>query len=63
MKDKRVYITRESYQKTVDVWPATVGIRKFHSCISYGAAWNKTRSEVLLRQGKKKFAKQLCKGE
>lgn len=40
-KDTRVYVTRSSYSSLVRVFPATVGIRKFHGCIEFGAAWNK----------------------
>ena len=39
-----VYVTRDSYTIIVQVWPATVGIRKFHGCVEYGAAWNKSFS-------------------
>lgn len=36
-----VYLTRDTLGRYVYVWPATVGIRKFHGCVVYGAAWNK----------------------
>lgn len=35
-----VYVTRSSEDVDVEVWPETVGIRKFHGCTEYGAAWN-----------------------
>ncbi|KKK87243.1 hypothetical protein LCGC14_2755190 [marine sediment metagenome] len=38
--DKRVYVTRATYSRFVEIWPATVGIRKFHGCVEYGAAWS-----------------------
>lgn len=33
-----VYLTRDSYDNRIEVWPDTVGIRKFHGCNEYGAA-------------------------
>lgn len=43
-----VYVTRDTLHDYVDVWPATVGIRKFHGCIIWGAAWCKGCWELSL---------------
>jgi len=45
---KAVYVTRDSHDDCVEVWPATVGIRKFHGCVAYGAAWYKNRATGFL---------------
>ena len=51
-KDIRVYVTRSSYSDCVLVFPATVGIRKFHGCIEFGAAWQKKHmTGVLFKNG------------
>lgn len=42
------YVTRSSYSDNVYIFPATVGIRKWHGCISWGAAWCKTYECVRL---------------
>lgn len=34
-----VYVTRGSYMDHVRIYPAKVGIRKFHGCVAWGAAW------------------------
>ncbi len=47
---KAVYVTRDSLCFTVEVWPATVGIRKFHGCVKYGAAWQKRYGSYRLYQ-------------
>ena len=35
-----VYVTRASFSSFIRIWPANVGIRKFHGCVMYGAAWD-----------------------
>ncbi|MHC4121970.1 MAG: hypothetical protein ACYSSI_00220 [Planctomycetota bacterium] len=35
---KAVYVTRDT-SGCILVWPVHVGIRKFHGCVMYGAAW------------------------
>ena len=35
-----VYVTRGTLRTKVDVFPARIGIRKFHGCVEWGAAWN-----------------------
>ncbi len=35
-----VFVTRDSGESDMLVFPATVGIRKFHGCIEWGAAWS-----------------------
>jgi hypothetical protein len=37
-----VYVTRGSYGAYCQVWPAIVGVRKFHGCVVWGAAWKST---------------------
>lgn len=44
---KPVYVTRDSFTDWVDIWPVHVGIRKFHWCIAYGAAWRKVHTTQL----------------
>lgn len=39
---KAVFITRDSLDYGVEVWPELVGIRKFYGCVEYGAAWDST---------------------
>lgn len=39
MKTTNVYVTRDSGSEFIEIWPDTVGIRKFHGCIEWGAAW------------------------
>ncbi len=43
-----VYVTRDSTRDVVEVWPVTVGIRKFRGCIIWGAAWCKDRYTACL---------------
>lgn len=52
---KAVYVTRDSDDDYVEVWPATVGIRKFHGCVQYGAAWSKHSSTGFLEKGYKGY--------
>lgn len=47
-----VYVTRDSLATDVEVWPATVGIRKFHGCIAWGAAWYGVRATGFLTPAK-----------
>ncbi len=52
MKKKQdVYVTRDSQGEGVFVFPATVGIRKFHGCVAWGAAWCKTDDRTALSAG------------
>lgn len=37
--NRSVYITRDSRSDEVWIFPETVGIRKFHGCVAWGAAW------------------------
>ena len=48
MEDKRVFLTRDTVRVNVEVWPVTVGIRKFRGCVVYGAAWNKENNSSML---------------
>ena len=48
MKMEAVYVTRDTYNDYVEIWPATVGIRKFHGCVEWGAAWSKDEAEISL---------------
>ena len=36
-----VYLTRDTQSPNgrIDVFPARIGIRKFHGCVEWGAAW------------------------
>lgn len=43
-----VYVTRDSALYYVYVFPAKVGIRKFHGCVTWGAAWNESVDTVFL---------------
>ena len=40
---KAVYVTRDSLRDYIEVWPVTVGIRKFRGCVIWGAAWCEDR--------------------
>ncbi len=40
LKDRLIYITRDTYLDSVEIWPEDVGIRAFDGCVVYGAAWN-----------------------
>ncbi len=62
MKDNRVYkkkrgtlITRDTYGVDVGAYPAIVGIRKFHGCVEYGAAWDEKTPTGWLCPSKKKY--------
>lgn len=48
-----VYVTRNSGNGRVQVWPADVGIRKFHGCVEYGAAWDKENANIFF--GKRSY--------
>jgi len=39
IKTKNVYVTRDSGCYSINIWPDEIGIRKFHGCVQYGAAW------------------------
>lgn len=43
--DDRVFITRDTDNDSVEVYPAVIGIRKFHGCLQYGAACNITAAD------------------
>lgn len=45
---KAVWVTRDTGSYDVRVWPETVGIRKFHGCVQYGAAWRAFRCTAFL---------------
>lgn len=50
-----VYVTRGTCQDDeIDLWPATVGIRKFHGCIQWGAAWQPNHMVYELNKNTKK---------
>ncbi|KKL45842.1 hypothetical protein LCGC14_2351590 [marine sediment metagenome] len=48
------YVTRDTCEHCVQVFPAAIGIRKFHGCVEWGAAWQKKWATVLLRRRGKK---------
>ena len=48
MKTRNVYVTRGTHDIYVEIWPDTVGIRKFHGCIKWGAAWYENEKTVYL---------------
>ncbi len=51
-KKQDVFVTRGSFMNFVRIYPATVGIRKFHGCVAWGAAWCDEHSSVqLTRRG------------
>ncbi|MGR3292537.1 MAG: hypothetical protein ACUZ9M_00815 [Candidatus Scalindua sp.] len=56
VKDKRVFITRDTYSSFVKVYPATVGIRMFPGCVEYGAAWCATYAHSRLSRGSEGYA-------
>ena len=58
-----VYVTRDSGSSLVDVFPATVGIRKFHGCVVWGAAWCETYATLALSRTRKRFAECLTPDE
>ena len=61
--DKRVYLTRDTYSSYIKVWPATVGIRKFHGCVEYGSAHCSNSTTGYLDGGKyvKIISQLVCK--
>ncbi len=60
---ENVFVTRNSFAEYVLVYPAYVGIRKFHGCIRWGAAWQKNRSTSRLSPRGNKYAKCLIEQE
>ena len=63
-----VYVTRDTeslsqIENFVNVWPATVGIRKWNGCIWWGAAWAKNYWTLSLFSTGRKFAQHLNKDE
>lgn len=50
MQTRKVYITRDTDRDYIEVWPDHIGIRKFHGCVQYGAAWNEKRAARILYQ-------------
>lgn len=38
------YVTRDTSSDGIEVWPANVGVRKFHGCVIWGAAWKASAS-------------------
>ncbi len=56
---KPVYVTRDTYDCDVDVWPAYIGIRKFHGCVEWGAAWSEDESTMRLSSKGRKYAELL----
>ena len=43
-----VFVTRGSRGCNVEVWPAHIGIRKFHGCVEFGAAWKSIYKTIAL---------------
>ncbi|KKN73483.1 hypothetical protein LCGC14_0400580 [marine sediment metagenome] len=60
---KPVYVTRDNHDIDVEVWPATVGIRKFHGCIMWGAAWRKESADYSLYSEKVGMSEDISKSE
>ena len=60
---KAVYVTRDTLESCAEVWPATVGIRKFHGCLQYGAAWCTTQATGSLYLKSLQSSKYLTKAE
>lgn len=60
-----VYLTRDSYDVGVRIFPADVGIRKFHGCIEWGAAWSeKSRNLYLSARSNKmgpRYRREVCR--
>ena len=53
-----VYVTRDSEEVAVEIWPATIGIRKFRGCIIWvaGSTRDLGRSKYLnKRECRKRF--------
>lgn len=44
------YVTRDTCSYDVEVYPASVGIRKFHGCVQFGAAWNSSGAIGFLKK-------------
>ena len=69
MEDKRVYLTRDKYGSLpkcrIEVYPAVVGIRKFHGCIQYGAAEHESRCNATFHneRGHLEVAKKLTEDD
>ena len=57
------YVTRDTWDDRVQVWLATVGIRKFHGCVQYGAAWCKEWTTIALRKSGRKISEYLTPKE
>ncbi len=52
-----VYVTRNTCSDDeIDLWPTTVGIRKFHGCIEWGAAWQSKHRAYKLNKNTEKQA-------
>ena len=54
---KEVYITRDSYMDSAEIWPYKVGVRKFQEVgtfpkVAYGAAWSVQPTCCLYKNGK-----------
>ena len=62
-KKKDVYITRSTYRHVVVIFPATVGIRKFHGCVAWGAAWHKAFNTERLRARCQRWAETISFGD
>ena len=58
-----VYIARNSGCYNVDIYPATVGIRKFHGCVEFGAAWQPRWVTQSLYKNKEGGAPNISKDE
>ncbi len=53
-KKHDVYVTRTTYMDHVRIFPAKVGIRKFHGCVTWGAEWKeRCCTNRLTRRGTK----------
>ncbi len=62
-KNIDVYVTRDSCLETVWLFPHAVGIRKFHGCVAWGAAWQEERDTTHLSSTGRAKAERLTKGE
>lgn len=60
---KDVYVTLDTYGVYINIWPATVGIRKFHGCCQYGAAWNAKEPRGLLTKYGRKYSMSVTKNQ
>ncbi len=64
MAKKDVYVTRDLFDTFVEIWPATIGIRKFHGPEVWGAAWNAKHPTCELSKTSTRFqAKYIDKNE